>query len=157
MSMLPFCGYHMGDYFNHWLQMGRGITDPPRIFCVNWFRKNAEGNFIWPGYSQNLRVLQWVFNRVRGHTGATESPLGWMPKYEDLDWTGLEEFGEEAFRDLMSVPREAWKGEILSHQELFEKLYDRIPKEFIHMRELVLSSLWRSSEEWKLAHETEAS
>jgi len=154
MSMLPFCGYHMADYFNHWLQIGRQITDPPRIFCVNWFRKDADGNFIWPGYSQNLRVLQWIFNRVRGRIGATESPLGWMPKYEDLEWKGLESFGPEAFRDLMSVPREAWKGEVLSHQELFEKLYDRIPKEFIHMRELVLSSLWRSAEEWKLAHET---
>jgi phosphoenolpyruvate carboxykinase (GTP) len=155
MSMLPFCGYHMGDYFNHWLQMGRQIADPPRIFCVNWFRKDAEGNFIWPGYSQNLRVLKWIFNRVRGRAGATESPLGWMPKYEEMDWRGLDEFGPETFRDLMSVPREAWKLEVLSHQELFERLYDRIPKEFILMRELVLSSLWRSPEEWKLAHETE--
>jgi phosphoenolpyruvate carboxykinase (GTP) len=155
MSMLPFCGYHMGDYFNHWLQVGRQITDPPRIFCVNWFRKDAEGNFIWPGYSQNLRVLKWIFNRVRGKAGATESPLGWMPRYEDLDWKGMEDFTPDTFRDLMSVPREAWKTEILSHQELFERLYDRIPKDFILMRELVLSSLWRSPEEWKLAHETE--
>ena len=155
MSMLPFCGYHMGDYFNHWLQMGRKIADPPRIFCVNWFRKDADGNYIWPGYSQNLRVLKWIFNRVRGRAGATESPLGWMPKYEEMDWKGLEDFGPETFRDLMSVPREAWKTEVLSHQELFERLYDRIPKEFILMRELVLSSLWRSPEEWKLAHETE--
>jgi phosphoenolpyruvate carboxykinase (GTP) len=156
MSMLPFCGYHMGDYFNHWLQLGRQITDPPRIFCVNWFRKDANGDFIWPGYSQNLRVLKWIFNRVRGKAGATESPLGWMPRYEDLDWRGLESFGPETFRDLMSVPREAWKTEVLGHQELLERLYDRIPKEFILMRELVLSSLWRSPEEWKLAHETDA-
>jgi phosphoenolpyruvate carboxykinase (GTP) len=125
MSMLPFCGYHMGDYFNHWLQLGRQIADPPRIFCVNWFRKDAQGEFIWP-------------------------------RYEDLDWKGLETFDPETFRDLMSVPREAWKTEVLSHQELFERLYDRIPKEFILMRELVLSSLWRSAEEWKLAHETDA-
>ncbi len=156
MSMLPFCGYHMGDYFNHWLQMGRQINDPPRIFCVNWFRKDARGNYIWPGYSQNLRVLKWIFNRVRGKAGSTESPLGWMPRYEDLDWKGMEGFDEETFRDLMSVPREAWKTEVLGHQELIERLYDRIPKEFILMRELVLSSLWRSPEEWKLAHETDA-
>jgi phosphoenolpyruvate carboxykinase (GTP) len=156
MSMLPFCGYHMGDYFNHWLQFGRKIADPPRIFCVNWFRKDKDGDFIWPGYSQNLRVLKWIFNRVRGKAGATESPLGWMPRYEDLDWKGLDNFGPETFRDLMSVPREAWKTEIMSHQELFERLYDRIPKEFILMRELILSSLWRSPEEWKLAHETDA-
>ena len=132
------------------------FTDPPRIFCVNWFRKDANGEFIWPGYSQNLRVLKWIFNRVRGRAGATESPLGWMPRYEDLDWKGMETFKPETFRDLMSVPREAWKTEVLSHQELFERLYDRIPKEFILMRELVLSSLWRSAEEWKLAHETDA-
>jgi phosphoenolpyruvate carboxykinase (GTP) len=155
MSMLPFCGYHMGDYFNHWLQLGRQISDPPRIFCVNWFRKDAEGNFIWPGFGQNLRVLKWIFNRIRGRAAATESPLGWMPRYEDLDWTGLEGFGEETFRDLMSVPREEWKQEVLGHQELFERLYDRIPKEFILMRELILSSLWRSPENWKLAHETD--
>jgi phosphoenolpyruvate carboxykinase (GTP) len=155
MSMLPFCGYHMGDYFNHWLQLGRQIADPPRIFCVNWFRKDADGNFIWPGYSQNLRVLKWIFNRVRGRAGATESPIGWMPRYEDLDWKGLENFDPETFRDLMSVPREEWKQEVLGHQELFERLYDRIPKEFILMRELVLSSLWRSPERWKLASETE--
>jgi phosphoenolpyruvate carboxykinase (GTP) len=155
MSNLPFCGYHMGDYFNHWLQMGRQIADPPRIFMVNWFRKDADGNFIWPGYSQNLRVLKWIFNRVRGRAGATESPLGWMPKYEEMDWKGMDDFGPETFRDLMSVPREAWKSEVLSHQELFERLYDRLPKEFLLMRELVLSSLWRSPEEWKLAHETE--
>jgi phosphoenolpyruvate carboxykinase (GTP) len=155
MSMLPFCGYHMGDYFNHWLQLGRQISDPPRIFCVNWFRNDAEGKFIWPGFGQNLRVLKWIFNRVRGRAGATESPLGWMPRYEDIDWKGLETFGEETFRDLMSVPREDWKQEELGHQELFERLYDRIPKEFILMRELMLSSLWRSPENWKLAHETE--
>jgi phosphoenolpyruvate carboxykinase (GTP) len=154
MSMLPFCGYHMGDYFNHWLQLGRQIVDPPRIFCVNWFRKDAEGRFIWPGFGQNLRVLKWIFNRVRGRAGATESPLGWMPRYEDLDWTGLESVGPETFRDLMTVPREEWKQEVLSHQELFERLYDRIPKEFILMRELILSSLWRLPEKWRLASET---
>jgi phosphoenolpyruvate carboxykinase (GTP) len=152
MSMLPFCGYHMGDYFNHWLQMGRQIIDPPRIFCVNWFRKNHEGEFIWPGYSQNMRVLEWIFNRVQGRAGATESPLGWMPRYTDLEWNGLD-FPIDTFTDLMAVDTEAWKQEILGHEMLFERLYDRLPKEFVLMRELVLSSLWRSPDHWRLAQE----
>ena len=104
MSMLPFCGYHMGEYFNHWLQMGRQIADPPRIFCVNWFRKDAHGNFIWPGYAPEHAGAQVDLQlRVRGRAGATESPLGWMPRYEDLDWKGLEGFTAETFRELMSV------------------------------------------------------
>jgi phosphoenolpyruvate carboxykinase (GTP) len=151
MSMLPFCGYHMGDYFNHWLRMGRAVAEPPAIFGVNWFRKDAQGKFIWPGYSQNLRVLQWIFNRVNGRAGAAESPLGWMPRYHDLNWKGLETFGAEAYRELMAVPRDPWKAELRSHQELFETLYDRLPRELSLMRELVLSGLWRSPEQWKLA------
>lgn len=153
MSMLPFCGYHMGDYFNHWLQMGRQLAEPPRIFCVNWFRKDAEGRFIWPGFGENMRVLEWVVNRVAGRASGIESPLGWMPRYEDLRWQGLESFKVETFCELMSVDQEEWKAEIFSHQELFERLYDRLPKEFILMRELILSSLWRSPSRWMLAHE----
>ncbi len=151
MSMLPFCGYHMGDYFNHWLRMGRAVAEPPAIFGVNWFRKDAQGKFIWPGYSQNLRVLQWIFNRVNGRAGAAESPLGWMPRYHDLNWKGLETFGAEAYRELMAVPRDPWKAELRSHQELFENLYDRLPRELGLMRELLLGGLWRSPEQWKLA------
>jgi len=153
MSMLPFCGYHMGDYFNHWLQLGRELADPPRIFLVNWFRKDAEGRFIWPGFGQNMRVLEWIVRRVQGRAGAIESPLGWMPRPEDLRWTGVESFDPALFDALMEVDREAWKEEVLSHQILFERLYDRLPKEFILMRELLLSSLWRSPAHWRLAHE----
>jgi len=152
-AMLPFAGYHMADYFNHWLDLGRTLPNAPRIFSVNWFRKDEEGNFIWPGFGQNMRVLKWIVERVNGKSFAVESPLGWMPRYEDMDWTGMENFSREDFQKLMSVDREAWKKEVLSHEELFSKLYDKLPKEFLFMRELLHSALWRSPEHWELAPE----
>jgi phosphoenolpyruvate carboxykinase (GTP) len=153
MAMLPFCGYHMGDYFNHWLEMGRRIANPPPIFCVNWFRKDKDGRFIWPGFGDNMRVLEWIIGRVKGKACAEESPLGWMPRYEDIEWSGVQGFDRERFYELMAIDREQWKSEIMSHQELFERLYDKLPREFPLMRELLLSALWRSPAEWGLAHE----
>ena len=151
-AMLPFCGYHMGEYFNHWLQFGRDIQNPPRIFGVNWFRKDEKGNFQWPGFGDNMRVLKWIVEKVRGKSNAVESPIGWMPHYEDLDWTGSD-FTKQQFDQIMAIDREQWKNELLSHAELFERMYDRLPKEFIFMRELLLSSLWRSPEKWTVEGE----
>jgi phosphoenolpyruvate carboxykinase (GTP) len=152
--MLPFCGYHMGDYFNHWLKVGREIKNPPRIFCVNWFRKGPDGKFLWPGYSENMRVLKWIVDRVHGKAYAAETPLGWVPREEDLDLTGLKDFGSEGFAAAMDIQRDEWRHELLLQEELFEKLYDRLPKEFLHMRQLILSSLWRSPQNMGLAPES---
>ncbi len=148
-AMLPFMGYHMGDYVNHWLDFGRDLPNAPRIFSVNWFRKDKNGNFIWPGFGQNIRVLQWIVNRVHGGAGAVESPLGWMPRYQDINWDGLD-FSAEDFEKIMTVDREPMKQELFGHEELFEKMYDKLPKEFFYMRELLLSALWRSPEKWTL-------
>ena len=151
-AMLPFCGYHMADYFNHWLQFGRNLPNPPRIFSVNWFRKDENGKFLWPGFGENMRVLKWIVERSRGQVSAIESPIGWMPKYDDIDWTGLS-FSREEYDSLQEVDREAWKTEIMTHEELFARMYDKLPKEYFFMRELLLSSLWRSPEHWYLEGE----
>jgi phosphoenolpyruvate carboxykinase (GTP) len=149
-AMLPFMGYHMASYFNHWLNIGRTLKNPPRIFAVNWFRKDEDGKFLWPGFGENMRVLKWIIDRVHGRGYALESPLGWMPRYEDIEWEGLDFPRERFTQELMAVEREEWKQEIHSHEALFSKLYDRLPKEFIFMRELILSSFWRSPEHWEM-------
>ena len=148
LAMLPFMGYHMADYFNHWLKFGRSIPNPPRIFCVNWFRKDENGKFMWPGFGDNMRILKWIVNRTEGHAIAIESPIGWMPRYEDIDWNGLD-FSHDQFQAVMSIDVEKWKAEIVSHEDLFVKLYDRLPKELLSVRELLLSSLWRSPARWE--------
>jgi phosphoenolpyruvate carboxykinase (GTP) len=153
-AMLPFCGYHMADYFNHWLQFGRNLPAPPRIFNVNWFRKDKGGKFAWSGFGDNMRILKWIIQRIKGKASAVESPIGWMPHYDDIDWTGLEKFTRQDFENIMHVDREEWKQEMLAHAELFERMYDKLPKEYIFMRELLLSGLWRSPEVWQLEPET---
>ncbi|MBK8335159.1 MAG: phosphoenolpyruvate carboxykinase (GTP) [Sterolibacteriaceae bacterium] len=152
MAMLPFCGYNMADYFTHWLNVGRKVSNPPRIFRVNWFRKGEDGKFLWPGFGDNMRVLKWIVDRVHGRGFAVESPIGWMPRYEDIEWKGLD-FPAKSFHDLMSVGREAGTAEAHSHEELFDRFLDRLPKEFTFERELLRSRLWRSPDRWELARE----
>jgi phosphoenolpyruvate carboxykinase (GTP) len=150
MAMLPFCGYHMGDYFDHWLDMGRVHPEPPRIFRVNWFLKK-DGKFLWPGFGENMRILKWVLDRVHGRGHAVESPIGWMPDYQDLDWTGLA-FSQEQFDELMTVDRESWKAESLAHEEMFLQLLERLPQEFSLERQMLLTRLVRSAPKWLPPH-----
>jgi phosphoenolpyruvate carboxykinase (GTP) len=117
--------------------MQRSLSETPRAFHVNWFRKDAEGKFLWPGFGENMRVLKWIVDRVRGRALAKETPLGWQPRYEDIDWEGLD-FPQETFDVLEHVEREAWRQEIIGHEELFLTLHDHLPKEMIYERELLI-------------------
>jgi phosphoenolpyruvate carboxykinase (GTP) len=152
MAMLPFCGYNMADYWTHWLNIGRRVPNPPRIFRVNWFRRDENNKFMWPGFGDNMRVLKWILDRVQGRGYAVESPFGWMPRYEDLNWDGLE-YDKNTFYELMSIGREAGTAEAHAHEVLFDRFFDRLPKEFIYERQLLRSRLWRSPDHWELAHE----
>ncbi|TMG76281.1 MAG: phosphoenolpyruvate carboxykinase (GTP) [Betaproteobacteria bacterium] len=127
MAMLAFCGYNMGDYFAHWLKMGRALKHPPRIFRVNWFRRDAQGRFLWPGFGENMRVLQWIVERCQGHARGQETPLGVMPRYDDLNWQGLEQVTPAQYAELTRIDLMAWQDELKSHDELFEKLGNRLP------------------------------
>ena len=145
-AMLPFCGYHMGDYFDHWLDIGRKTNHPVPIFRVNWFLKK-DGKFLWPGFGDNMRVLKWIIDRVHGRTKAVESPVGLMPTYEDIDWTGLE-MSREQFNELMTIDKEAWKSELLAQEQLFVKLSERLPQELVMERQMLLRRLNRTSGTW---------
>jgi phosphoenolpyruvate carboxykinase (GTP) len=141
MAMLPFCGYNMGEYVRHWLSMRKRIQTPPRIFHVNWFRKDGNGKFIWPGFGENMRVLKWIVDRCRGRVGADEAVLGWVPRVDDFDLAGLDGFNRESFASAQKIDAEEWRREIVSQEELYLKLYAHLPKEMVFQKELLASRL----------------
>jgi len=144
MAMLPFCGYHMGDYLRHWIKMQRSLAQTPRIFHVNWFRKDESGKFLWPGYGENMRILKWVVDRVHGHAQGRETPIGWTPYFEDIQWEGIgipKAKLRAIFDQLQFIDREAWKREVIDHEELFIALHDHLPAEMIYQRELLICRL----------------
>lgn len=149
-AMLPFCGYNMADYWSHWLEMKRLAPYAPKIFRVNWFRKDENGHFMWPGYGDNLRVLKWIIDRVHDRVGAQEGPVGLMPYYKDLDLTGLD-YTEEKFKDLMAIDKAEGLKDTEDQAKYFRPFVEqqRLPKEFISELSLLSLRFERSDEEWK--------
>jgi phosphoenolpyruvate carboxykinase (GTP) len=140
MAMLPFCGYNMGDYWAHWLSMENKVEHLPEIFRVNWFRKTADGKWLWPGFGQNMRVLQWVVNRIKGRVTGDETPFGVVPKYEDINWNGLV-YDEDTFKDLMAIDTENSIREFEDQLNLFNEIGDSLPEEMENQRQAMLEQL----------------
>jgi phosphoenolpyruvate carboxykinase (GTP) len=138
-AMLPFCGYNMADYYAHWLKMGKAVDNPPLIFMVNWFRMNEKGQFAWPGFGDNARVLKWIIQRCEGKVGAKETVLGWMPNYQDMDWSGLE-FSKAEFDAVTNIDVEVWKNELAGVKEWFDKMGDKMPAKLALIRDLLAQS-----------------
>jgi phosphoenolpyruvate carboxykinase (GTP) len=127
MAMIAFCGYHVGDYFAHWLKMGRTVRHPPRVFRVNWFRKDAAGKFIWPGFGENMRVLEWIVGRCHGQVHGVDTALGIIPRFEDLNSNGMQRFSRDQYEQIARVDVNAWQGEVVAHDEFLDKLGTRLP------------------------------
>lgn len=140
MAMLPFCGYHMGDYFQHWIDMGKKIKVQPKIFNVNWFRTDSEGHFIWPGFGDNMRVLDWILKRCEETVDADETAIGYVPKPEDINLEGCS-VDEETLKGLLNVDTETWKKEAEGIKEFYKKFGDRLPKELNEELEALESRL----------------
>jgi phosphoenolpyruvate carboxykinase (GTP) len=133
-AMLPFCGYNMSDYFQHWLNLGHTMANTgailPKMFCVNWFRKDEAGKFVWPGYGENMRVLKWMIDRIEGEAQGTETVFGVAPTYGEINWTGLN-FSAEQFVAVTSIDKAAWQAELKLHDAHFEQLAHRLPQELV--------------------------
>ena len=136
-AMLPFMGYHMGDHFSHWLKIGEQLqgkeAPQPRFFCVNWFRKGADGKFVWPGYGDNMRVLAWMLERVDGQAGGEQNIFGVSPRYDDLNWAGLD-FSRAQYESVIAIDRAAWHTELNLHAELFDRLSARLPSQLLAIK-----------------------
>jgi phosphoenolpyruvate carboxykinase (GTP) len=130
MAMLPFCGYNMADYFRHWLKIGKKMIKPPRIFHVNWFRQDETGKFMWPGFGENLRVLEWILARCNNNIGAVKSPIGYIPRPEDIDMTGLD-LSRETLEKLLSINKDEWLKELESQREFFKRFGRDLPREIL--------------------------
>jgi phosphoenolpyruvate carboxykinase (GTP) len=141
MAMLPFCGYNMGDYFRHWINMRKRMKYLPRIFHVNWFRKDEQGKYLWPGFGENMRVLKWIVDRCNGRANANETPLGWVPGAQSFDLGGMADFTKERLEKAQNINFADWQREVISQDELFIKIYSQLPKELIFQRELLVSRL----------------
>ena len=149
-AMLPFCGYNMADYWNHWLAMEGRVENLPRIYRVNWFRKDENGKFVWPGFGDNMRVLKWIVDRVRGRaTEVAESPFGYSPRYQDLNWSGLN-FPADKFAQIMDIDRKEAEAEAKDQEELFNRFGDRLPDEIEQQRIALLKRLENSPDVWRI-------
>lgn len=141
MAMRPFCGYHMGDYFQHWIDMGAKLGDKaPKIFNVNWFRTDDEGHFIWPGFGDNMRVLNWIINRCEGKADAVETPIGYVPKAEDIDLTGLD-FSIDTLKSILEVDKDIWADEAKGIEEFYKEFGDKLPKELAEQLDILKNNL----------------
>uniref|UniRef100_A0A450U7P5 Phosphoenolpyruvate carboxykinase [GTP] n=1 Tax=Candidatus Kentrum sp. LFY TaxID=2126342 RepID=A0A450U7P5_9GAMM len=151
MAMLPFCGYNMADYWKHWLRIGRSaVPTPPRIFRVNWFRKDENGKFVWPGFGENMRALKWIVERCRGTANGIESSIGWVPDYDAISWEGID-FPKDKFYSIMEMDREIMRKETNDQEELFTRFGDHLPRELELQRELQLHRLYHMTDVWDLS------
>jgi len=141
MAMLPFCGYHVGDYFAHWIKLGELVKKPPQVFNVNWFRKTAEGKWMWPGFGDNMRVLEWIVDRCNGKATGIETKIGVSPSYDEFNTAGIDGFNKESFDAVMALDKAEWQAEIAGQEEFFSSVGEALPKELVRQRELLVARM----------------